>query len=59
MKEKGELLMYFRVDIFNHLGTKVKELVVKADRKSACNLEALRWINGNLHHPEKCTYTIN
>ena len=58
MKEK-ELLMYFKIEIFNSMGAKVHELVVRSDRKSTCQVEALRWIDRNLSNPEKCTYKIS
>lgn len=53
-----KILINFKIDIFDSVGTKVKELVVNAERKSDCHLEAVRWINGNLSLPLKCSYKI-
>jgi hypothetical protein len=57
--KQEKLQMYFKIEIFNAMGSKVHELVVKSERKNDCQLEALRWIHRNLYEPEKCTYKIS
>lgn len=57
--ENQDRLINFKIEIFDSLGTKRKELIVRVERKNDCHLEAVRWINGNLHLPMKCSYKIS